>query len=103
MKKNKLFSIGEYQELEIDFEYSISVGLRYTFESVDSNVVNPRFGGGKSFSFFKRDRTKLIYTHFKKLIPIFSQIILLKCAFFEGEILEATHTSMPSPDRPEPL
>ncbi|MCK4824287.1 hypothetical protein KA005_51520, partial [bacterium] len=33
------------KELETSYEYSISVGLRYTFGSVYSNVVNPRFGG----------------------------------------------------------
>ncbi len=32
------------KELATDYEYSISVGLRYTFGSVYSNVVNPRFG-----------------------------------------------------------
>jgi hypothetical protein len=31
-------------ELATDFEYSMSVGLSYTFGSVYSNVVNPRFG-----------------------------------------------------------
>ena len=32
------------KELATSYEYSISVGLRYTFGSVYSNVVNPRFG-----------------------------------------------------------
>ena len=32
------------KELATDFDYSISVGFRYTFGSVYSNVVNPRFG-----------------------------------------------------------
>ncbi len=32
------------KELATNYEYSISVGLRYTFGSVYSNVVNPRFG-----------------------------------------------------------
>lgn len=32
------------KELETDFNYSISLGVRYTFGSVYSNVVNPRFG-----------------------------------------------------------
>lgn len=32
------------KELATDYEYSISIGLRYTFGSVYSNVVNPRFG-----------------------------------------------------------
>ena len=31
-------------ELATDFEYSMSLGLSYTFGSVYSNVVNPRFG-----------------------------------------------------------
>lgn len=32
------------KELQTDYEYSISVGIRFTFGSVYSNVVNPRFG-----------------------------------------------------------
>jgi hypothetical protein len=32
------------KELATNYDYSISVGLRYTFGSVYSNVVNPRFG-----------------------------------------------------------
>jgi hypothetical protein len=32
------------KELATNYEYSISLGLRYTFGSVYSNVVNPRFG-----------------------------------------------------------
>jgi hypothetical protein len=32
------------RELATDYDYSISVGIRYTFGSVYSNVVNPRFG-----------------------------------------------------------
>lgn len=32
------------KELATSYDYSISVGLRYTFGSVYSNVVNPRFG-----------------------------------------------------------
>jgi hypothetical protein len=32
------------KELATDFEYSISLGVRFTFGSVYSNVVNPRFG-----------------------------------------------------------
>lgn len=31
------------KELATNYEYSVSVGLRYTFGSVYSNVVNPRF------------------------------------------------------------
>lgn len=42
------------KELATDFEYSISVGLRYTFGSVYSNVVNPRFGRTR-FRGFGRD------------------------------------------------
>jgi hypothetical protein len=32
------------KELATSYDYSISAGLRYTFGSVYSNVVNPRFG-----------------------------------------------------------
>lgn len=32
------------KELATSYDYSVSVGLRYTFGSVYSNVVNPRFG-----------------------------------------------------------
>jgi hypothetical protein len=32
------------KELQTDYEYSFSVGIRFTFGSVYSNVVNPRFG-----------------------------------------------------------
>jgi len=32
------------KELATNYDYSISLGLRYTFGSVFSNVVNPRFG-----------------------------------------------------------
>lgn len=32
------------KELATAYEYSVSVGIRYTFGSVYSNVVNPRFG-----------------------------------------------------------
>ncbi len=35
------------KELATDFEYSLSVGLSYTFGSVFSNVVNPRFEGSR--------------------------------------------------------
>ncbi len=34
--------------LETDYSYYFSVGLSYTFGSIYSNVVNPRFGGGYS-------------------------------------------------------
>ena len=38
-------------ELETTYSYSISVGLSFTFGSVHSKVVNPRFGaGGRSIS-----------------------------------------------------
>ncbi len=32
------------KELQTDYKYSLSMGIRYTFGSVYSNVVNPRFG-----------------------------------------------------------
>lgn len=41
------------RELETGFEYNFSVGFSYTFGSIFSNVVNPRFGG--STPFFLRD------------------------------------------------
>ncbi len=41
------------RELQTGFEYSLNVGFSYTFGSIFSNVVNPRFGGsGRSFFFF---------------------------------------------------
>jgi len=33
------------RELATDYDYSLSMGLSYTFGSVFTNVVNPRFGG----------------------------------------------------------
>ncbi len=44
------------RELATDYNYSLSVGLSYTFGSIYSNVVNPRFGsngsmGGYGFFF----------------------------------------------------
>ncbi len=33
-------------ELASEYEYSVSLGLSYTFGSVFSSVVNPRFGNG---------------------------------------------------------
>jgi hypothetical protein len=33
------------RELESGFEYNFRVGFSYTFGSIFSNVVNPRFGG----------------------------------------------------------
>jgi len=35
------------KELATEYAYSISMGLNYTFGSVFSNVVNPRFGGSR--------------------------------------------------------
>jgi len=32
--------------LETNYNYYFSIGLSYTFGSIYSNVVNPRFGGG---------------------------------------------------------
>jgi len=34
------------KELATEYEYFVSLGLSYTFGSVFSNVVNPRFGNG---------------------------------------------------------
>jgi hypothetical protein len=34
------------KELATGYSYSLSVGFSYSFGSVYSNVVNPRFGGG---------------------------------------------------------
>jgi hypothetical protein len=34
------------KELATEYNYSLAVGFSYTFGSVYSNVVNPRFGGG---------------------------------------------------------
>ncbi|MFC1583633.1 hypothetical protein ACFL4U_03000 [Candidatus Neomarinimicrobiota bacterium] len=34
-------------QLATDFEYGVSMGLSYTFGSIYSNVVNPRFGNGR--------------------------------------------------------
>jgi len=34
--------------LETNYSYYFSIGLSYTFGSIYSNVVNPRFGGGSS-------------------------------------------------------
>ena len=35
------------RQLETSYDYNASIGLRYTFGSIYSNVVNPRFGGGR--------------------------------------------------------
>ena len=37
------------RELESGFEYNLRVGFSYTFGSIFSNVVNPRFGGSTRF------------------------------------------------------
>lgn len=34
------------RELKTQYDYRLSIGLRYTFGSIYSNVVNPRFGNG---------------------------------------------------------
>ncbi|MBN2415405.1 DUF481 domain-containing protein [bacterium] len=34
------------KEIATQYEYSFSVGFRYTFGSIFSNIVNPRFGNG---------------------------------------------------------
>jgi hypothetical protein len=39
------------REIATDYDYYLSFGLRYTFGSIYSNVVNPRFGSGR-----RRDR-----------------------------------------------
>ncbi|MFC1606359.1 hypothetical protein ACFL47_00190 [Candidatus Latescibacterota bacterium] len=37
------------RQLATDYDYYASIGLRYTFGSVYSNVVNPRFGGRRRY------------------------------------------------------
>ncbi|MBT4482314.1 MAG: hypothetical protein HOC71_01395 [Candidatus Latescibacteria bacterium] len=37
------------QELATDYDYFAFIGLRYTFGSIYSNVVNPRFGGRRRY------------------------------------------------------
>jgi len=39
------------KELATDYRYRLSVGLSYTFGSIFSNVVNPRFGSGRGDGF----------------------------------------------------
>jgi hypothetical protein len=39
------------KELATEYNYSLAVGFSYTFGSVYSNVVNPRFGGGGTRDF----------------------------------------------------
>jgi len=38
--------------LETDYSYYFSIGLSYTFGSIYSNVVNPRFGGGSGVMYY---------------------------------------------------
>ena len=35
------------REIATDYDYYLSFGFRYTFGSIYSNVVNPRFGSGR--------------------------------------------------------
>jgi len=35
------------KQIATDYDYYVSTGFRYTFGSIYSNVVNPRFGGGR--------------------------------------------------------
>jgi hypothetical protein len=35
------------REIAKDYDYRMSFGFRYTFGSIFSNVVNPRFGNGR--------------------------------------------------------
>ena len=37
------------KEIATDYDYRFSIGFRYTFGSIYSNVVNPRFGSGDRF------------------------------------------------------
>ncbi len=37
------------RQLATDYDYFASIGLRYTFGSIYSNVVNPRFGGRRRY------------------------------------------------------
>jgi hypothetical protein len=37
------------KQLATSYEYYFSIGLSYTFGSIYSNVVNPRFGSGGEF------------------------------------------------------
>jgi hypothetical protein len=41
------------KELETSYDYSFSIGFRYTFGSVYSNVVNPRFGRIRYRGYFR--------------------------------------------------
>ncbi len=37
----------QQREIATDYDYNVSFGFRYTFGSIYSNVVNPRFGSGR--------------------------------------------------------
>ena len=37
------------QELETSYEFDTSFGITYTFGSIYTNIVNPRFGNGRRF------------------------------------------------------
>lgn len=37
------------KEIATDYDYFVSLGFRYTFGSIYSNVVNPRFGNGRRY------------------------------------------------------
>ena len=41
------------KELATNYEYSIDIGFSYTFGSVYSNVVNPRFGGRSRYGRYR--------------------------------------------------
>jgi len=41
--------ITRQRELATSYDYSMSVGLNWTFGSIYNNIVNPRFGGGGGF------------------------------------------------------
>jgi len=38
--------------LETSYTYYFSIGLSYTFGSIYSNVVNPRFGGSRGVFYY---------------------------------------------------
>ena len=40
------------KQLATSFEYFFSIGLSYTFGSIYSNVINPRFGSGSYYSIY---------------------------------------------------
>ena len=43
--------LTEQKELSTSYNYFASFGISYTFGSIYNNVVNPRFGGNRSFYF----------------------------------------------------